>query len=329
MTIKNILSVALICLLIVSCNDKKSSQKTTLMDSTGNINHVSVVISNELWNGAIGDAVRNVLATPIYGLPQDEPMFTIAHIPPSVFSGFVTKNRTILVIEPGKDAAVTVKDNVYAQPQKVITISGKSQETIIKELQMNKDEIIRLFRNEEIAERRRQMNLSLHSTKTLQDSLGITVDFPSIYKLIKEDGNFFWYSKDIASSSGSMHLIFYDIPYDAIKKNDSTINQIIKVRDSVGKAEVPGVLEGSYMGTEDAYTPFHDKTEIDGRFAYETKGLWDLKNAFMAGPFLNYTVEDKKNNRWVVAEGFVFAPSVDKRNYMLEVEAILKTLKIQ
>ena len=327
MTIKNVLGIALIYMVIVSCNDKKGSQETVLLNSTGNLNHVSVVISNELWNGPVGDAVRNVLATPIYGLPQDEPMFTIAHIPPSVFSGFVTKNRTILMIEPGNDAAVTIKDNVYAQPQKVITVSGKSQEAIIKGLEMHKDEIIKLFRNEEMAERLRQMNLSLHSTKNLQDSLGITFEFPSIYELIKKDGPFFWYSKDI--NTGSMHLMFYELPLDAIKKNDSTIHQIIKIRDSVGKAEVPGRLEGSYMGTEDAYAPFHGETTVDGKFTYETKGLWDLKNAFMAGPFLNYTIEDKKNNRWVVAEGFVFAPSVDKRNYMLEVEAILRSIKLQ
>jgi len=49
----------------------------------------------------------------------------------------------------------------------------------------------------------------------------------------------------------------------------------------------------------------------------------------MAGPFLNYTVIDKANNRLIVVEGFVFAPAVNKRNYMFELEAILKTLHIK
>ena len=43
----------------------------------------------------------------------------------------------------------------------------------------------------------------------------------------------------------------------------------------------------------------------------------------MAGPFLNYIVEDKPNNRLLVMEGFVFAPSVNKRDYMFELESIL------
>jgi len=48
----------------------------------------------------------------------------------------------------------------------------------------------------------------------------------------------------------------------------------------------------------------------------------------MAGPFLNYTVIDKANNRLVVVEGFTYAPSINKRDFMFELEAILKTLKI-
>jgi hypothetical protein len=31
--------------------------------------------------------------------------------------------------------------------------------------------------------------------------------------------------------------------------------------------------------------------------AYEMKGTWVLKNDFMSGPFINYTIIDKENNR--------------------------------
>ncbi|HMQ43839.1 MAG TPA: DUF4837 family protein, partial [Mariniflexile sp.] len=116
--------LALVALLVMaSCKDKPSNQKI-LLDSSGNINSVSVVINNELWAGSVGDAIRNVLASPIYGLPQDEPMFTINQIPPSVFSGFATKNRTVLMIETNKEAGMEIANNVYAQPQKVIVVSG-------------------------------------------------------------------------------------------------------------------------------------------------------------------------------------------------------------
>jgi len=48
----------------------------------------------------------------------------------------------------------------------------------------------------------------------------------------------------------------------------------------------------------------------------------------MAGPFLNYTVVDKANDRLVVFEGFTYAPSVNKRDFVFELEAIAKSLKI-
>ena len=38
-------------------------------------------------------------------------------------------------------------------------------------------------------------------------------------------------------------------------------------------------------------------------------------------------VEDAQNNRWIVLEGFTYAPSVAKRDYMFELEAILRTIQ--
>ena len=61
----------------------------------------------------------------------------------------------------------------------------------------------------------------------------------------------------------------------------------------------------------------------------ETRGLWDLKNAFMSGPFINYAIEDKVNNRYIIAEGYVFAPSIAKRDYVFELESIIKSIAIK
>src|SRR5690606_40011178 len=66
-----------------------------------------------------------------------------------------------------------------------------------------------------------------------------------------------------------------------------------------GKKYIPGPTEGSYMITEEAYAPYLFETKIDGKFAYLTKGTWEVENAFMAGPFINYAVRDEKNNRYV------------------------------
>lgn len=313
--------------LLMSCGDKNASKEKFLPDASGAINNVSVVTENDLWDGRVGDAIRNVLAKPIYGLPQDEPTFTISQIPTSVFSGFVTKNRTVLKIETNKEAGITISDNVYAKPQKVIVVSGKTKEEIIDVLKANETKIVDTFRNEELTERLRQMAKSPHSFEIIKEKLGLTIQFASVYRKAKETDNFFWIRKDI--TTGTSNLMIYELPYDAIKRNDSVVNQIIKIRDSIGKAHIEGPVEGSYLITENAYTPFHGETIIDNKPTLETKGIWDVKNAFMGGPFINYAIEDKINNRWVVVEGFAFAPAVEKRNYMLELEAIIRSVKIQ
>jgi len=323
--------------LLWSCGEKKKSTEKYLPEASGAMSNVSVVVENDLWDGPIGEAIRDVLAKPIYGLPQDEATFTISQIPPAVFSDFVTKNRTILRIETNKKASITVLDDVYARPQKVIVVTGQSKASIVNTLKANASKIIETFRNAELAERQRQMAKSPHSFEAIKEKLGLTIQFASIYELAKETENFFWFRKDI--TTGHSHIMIYELPFEAITRNDSTVNQIIKIRDSIGKQYFKGRLDGklnakgetisSYMTTENKYTPFHGETILDNKPTLETKGLWELTSDFMGGSFINYTIEDKVNKRWIGIEGFVFAPSVEKRNYMLELESIIKSVELE
>ncbi|MFB9055265.1 DUF4837 family protein [Mariniflexile ostreae] len=319
--------VAFIALFLSSCGDKKSSNEKHLPDSSGNLNSVSVVVENEMWTSGVGEAIRGVLATVVDGLPQDEPMFSMSQIPPSVFSGFVTKNRTVLKIEKHKDSGVSIIDDVYAKPQRVVLVRGRNKADIVDQMNAHSEKIINAFLSAELTEKQRRISLSLHKDKTIEEKLGLTIKFPSAYRIAKEENNFFWIRKDI--NTGSMNFTLYELPYEAIKSNDSMVKQIIKIRDSVNKNMIPGPTENAYMVTEKAYTPFHFKTVIDQKPVLETKGVWDMENAFMGGPFINYVIEDKVNNRWVVMEGFVFAPSVEKRDYMFELEAIATSIKIK
>ena len=82
------------------------------------------------------------------------------------------------------------------------------------------------------------------------------------------------------------------------------------------------------MTTEKAYKPYVKKTRIKGFNSIETRGTWELKNDFMAGPFLNYIINDTVNKRFLIVEGFVFSPSSRKRDMIFELEAIFKSLKI-
>jgi hypothetical protein len=320
---KQVLVLALSIFTFMSC---ETNNKVVLPSSSGNINNLSVVVDNDLWEGSVGENIRNIIGTPLYGLPQDEPLFTMRQMPTVVFSDFARKNRTVLKIEKGKDADTKFYEDVYAKPQKVVVISGQTNKDIVEQIKANSEKIISLFKSEEIKEKQRRIKKSLQKDNNIEQSLGLTINFPSAYRVAKEDNNFFWLRRDI--KTGTMNFMVYEIPLEDISEEEA-INDIIKIRDSIGKTHVPGPLEGTYMITEEAYTPFLSKTIVDNKSAYETRSTWEVKDAYMAGPFLNYAIKDEINKRYIVFEGFAFAPSVEKRDYMFEFEAIAKSISIK
>ena len=123
--------------------------------------------------------------------------------------------------------------------------------------------------------------------------------------------------------------MIYEVPLSTIKEGDSTITDIVRMRDSIGKTHIPGPVEGSYMITEESYAPYLFEINLDNKPTYETKGIWDVKNAFMAGPFINYAIKDLQNNRYLVVEGYVFSPSIEKRDHIFEMESIIKSIKFE
>ena len=80
---------ALCLFLVLSACENINDKMVYKPQSSGNINDLSVVIDNELWESPVGESIRSTIGAPLYGLPQDEPQFKLRQIPLSVFSGFV------------------------------------------------------------------------------------------------------------------------------------------------------------------------------------------------------------------------------------------------
>ncbi|VAV84185.1 FIG00648817: hypothetical protein [hydrothermal vent metagenome] len=324
---KKIILATFSIMLFVACKEDGAKAKRIVSSSSGNINNLSVVIDNNLWEGNVGETIREIFGAEVYGLPQQEPLFSMSQMPTAIFTGFARKNRTVLKIEKGKEAKVTFLENPFAKPQKLVLITGKTNNDIIEQIKQNAPKIISEFKNEEIKEKQKRISKSLNKNNNIEQKLGLKIKFPSAYRVAKEDSTFFWLRRDI--KAGTLNILLYEMPLNAISEGDTAINDIIKMRDSIGKVYIPGPIEGSYMITEEAYTPFFKTTILDNKPTLETRSTWEVKNAFMAGPFLNYIIKDEINNRLLVLEGFAFAPSVAKRDYMFELEAILRSVKIK
>ncbi len=325
---KHLFTLLFVLLLLFSCDDgPKKSYKPA---SIGAINTVGVVISNDLWEGPVGDKLREYFAAPIVGLTSDEPIFSLEQMPQKVFTGTTRHRRAVLFVDLDTVNVAHVKTDLYATPQEIGVIKGRTQEEIIENIETSAEEIIEAITAMELKETQKRFLRSLNKEKILEEKFGVTLSLPSIYKLGKQEDNFVWIDREI--QKGSMNIIAYEIPWSSLSNDSTFVTDFIRMRDSIGKKYIPGpdVLNKiTYMTTEDAFAPYFFTTEIDGRRTIEARSIWDMENFPMAGPFATFIMDDEKNNRKLVVEGFTFAPATNKRDYMFELEAIIRTIKFE
>lgn len=312
----------ILCLLWVSC--KKKNETINQEDSKA-INTISVIIDEQLWNSEVGDSIRNKFASPVLGLPQEEPLFSLKQYPAKLFEGYSTGSRNMIVVKKGTFNRYEMRVNEYSAPQNIIHITGKSTEEILFLLEKHYHQMIKKMHDTEILEYQKIISDSLIDTKKMKKKFNSTMSIPLGYEIVLSKRKLIWYKKEI--TSGNISILMYQIPYHAIHASKA-VSDIVRTRDSIGKLYIKTRGSLTRMITDDAYSPYYSKTDIGGKIAFETKGTWQMKNDYMSGPFINYAIKDKKNNRILVLEGFCYAPSKEKRDLMFETEAIIKTLKI-
>lgn len=329
---KKAVAILILTLLVFSCKTGEGKGGYTLPTSNGKTNKILVVTKGVDWQGALGDEIRRVFGEHQVGLPQPETLLSVGQVDPSGFSGFMRNAKAILILQEGEKEGISVENNKYADPQVIVYGIAKNKEGLKNLIKNRGKEIINIFKSEDIKFTQRifkKERVDETKFKTIQN-LDITVDIPKRYRLVEDTGEFLWLRQHlksgIARGDGTNNILIYSVP---LQDENTVADNITAVRDTIGKKHIPGSKEGMYMITEQAYTPFTFESEIDGKKAYETRGKWEVKNDFMAGPFINYTIIDKKNNRLVIFEGFTYAPSVNKRDFLFELEAIAKSMKIK
>ena len=325
---KKIVLSLLTIILFASCED---NGKLILPRSSGSFNKVLVVSKGNLWQGEVGDEIRNSFSELLVGLPQPEKTLSLAQVAPNGFSKMMKSSRNIMIIEVSDKESFTTLYNKYATPQTVVYVSAKTTEELRLKVEKHHDDIIKTFKDSDI-----RILQNVFAKKRVDDSkyktfqnLNISLTIPEEFRTVDDTGDFLWLRQHlrsgIARGAGSNNILVYSLPLD--NKTEASDN-IIAMRDAIGEKHIPGSQEGMYMITEAAYTPFTVETKLKGLKTYETRGKWEMKNNFMAGPFLNYAMVDKKNNRLLVVEGFTYAPSVNKREFVFELEAIAKSINL-
>jgi hypothetical protein len=312
--------LVLIPFLLISClKTEKQPQPVS-----GKTNTISVIIDDQLWYGEVGDSIRNKFASPVWGLTQEEPLFTINQYPARLLEGFVTDSRSIIVVKKtATDKFEIIRSK--ALPHNTFRIYGKSVDDIICSIEMNGSQIIKLIRDAEIEKIQQDNSKALLNPAVLKNKFHIDLQIPIGYEYMLHKKNFIWLKKEIIS--GNTSLLIYQVPIKQLTKSSDIVGNIVKMRDSIG-LYIKGREPNTQMITGEAYAPYFSTISLDGKKTFESKGTWELKNDFMTGPFINYAIVDEAYNRILVIEGFCYSPSNQERDLMLELEAIIKSVKV-
>ena len=323
-----IILVVLAALLLTACDEQKKGR----MDrSAGGTAEILVVTQNDdQWNGMIGDSIKHFFLDYQYGLPQPEAQNDLAHVNAKGFSDLFKKHKCILEVEidPSiEKAKAETAEDLWAAPQRYVKITAPNSIAWVELFDTQKATYKRWY---DKVERERIMSVFRPSVdnnvvNAIGKKMGFTLTVPQGFFIAKDEPDFMWIRKELERSSAC--LLIYQTPYlDTAQFNR---NSLVAMRNMMLQKYVPGSFEGSYMSTETEFVPplVRYVPDFPAGYAVEMRGMWKVENDFMGGPFVSYTFADSRTGNLVTVEGYYYEPNQKKRNQLLQLEAILYSLK--
>ncbi|MCF6332135.1 MAG: DUF4837 family protein [Draconibacterium sp.] len=322
----NLIVLLLSIVMLFSCSNNGTILHSNI---TGKAGELLVVISKESWDGPTGKLIRETLAQPQLGLPQDEPIFDLIDVPQNAFKSIFKSTRNVLQTSISlnvEEEGIRFTDDVWAYPQATVQIKAKTPKKFEEIFNENKIKIMSYF----IAAEKERLTLNyikFHEKgvyNVLNKDFGVTMKVPPGFAITEQKKDFIWYKYETPEISQG--IILYTIPYHS--DSTFTVNYLLPIRDRMLKSHVPGPTDGSYMTTEKRFPQIFNIHEHNGNYASEMRGLWKVQNDFMGGPYVSLAELDAANQRVVIAFAYVYAPSKDKRNFLRQVEAMIYSLKM-
>ena len=310
---------------------KATGKKKILMPNASGLPYEMLVVMDDAqWERPVGRALFNVLDTDVPGLPQSERSFRITRVEPSgMNSNMFRIMRNIIKVDIQKDRYTQPKfkfaRDVYSHPQMMMTLQAPDEASLAQYIEENAQSIIDFFTksemNREISNLREQHNPMV--SNLAKELLGVDIWVPFEVDNYKKGKDFLWASTNTGKKD--MSIVLYSYPYT--DTNTFTLEYFLNKRDSVMKVNIPGGPEGSYMTTQRDYVYVEDAT-VHGKYAQVARGLWKVQGDRMGGPIVSHSRVDEVNGRVIVAEAFVYAPEMLKRDLIRRMEAALYTLQL-
>lgn len=315
--------------LLAACNspETKALKKRS---SSGKTCEVLVVADKGQYNAATKVLIDSIFCSPQDGLPQPESRFDVVYIPVSSLHNtqMFRMHRNIVVcdIKEGNPDKLYIHHDQWAEPQTVIDIAATSEASLCNLLRRHADRIVEEIYGDEYRRMDRVFydDRNVELMNRVEQKFGFTLSLPKEFMWAKEQGDFAWLRKE--TKDFGLGVLVHVMPYLDEMQFDTA--KIYNRLDTMMRREVAGPADGSYMGTERRVALESRKVEFGGaKYCVETRGLWRLFGDFMGGPFVSYCILSPDGSEIVELTGYVYCPRFDKRDYLMQVDGICRSIK--
>ncbi len=326
---KAFVKILAICAALASCfavQGCKGRRGALLPNISGKAGEIIVVIEKNDWEGNLGTALRDLLACDCPFLASKEPLYTLVNVTPAGFADLFKVHRNIIYFDINPQVAktgVTFLQDKWAQPQCVIGIAAYDSQGALELLQSNAPVILSAV---EQAERDRVIRNSLRYEQKdiapqVAEIFGGSPHIPIGYQLKKKTSDFVWIADEKQKSIQG--ILIYKYPVDGAAEDAFKLPVILAHRNAAMQANVPGMFDNTWMTTSAQVPASLEYLRYRGRDFAQVRGYWEVKNDFMGGPFVSHSFYNRDGSEIIVAEAFVYAPSMDKRQFLRQAESIL------
>lgn len=311
-------------LVLTACNRKPKDREQYLPNITGNAGEVLVVINKGYWEGELGSTLREILAGEYPFLPQREAVFKLFNATPGGFTGSYLLHRNIVIVNVSPEVDTTgirMTRNSWAKPQVIVTVSATTPEEASELISGNRELIVNTIEQAErdrlIASSKKYEDKEVRMAVT--ENIGGSPYFPTGFTMKKNTPEFMWISQE--TTYVNQGILIFKFPYT--DSSQLTPEYLKNKLHDLWQANVPGMRENSYMTFNKVIDPGFNNIEYNGQTMVEMRGLWEVENDYMGGPFVAHSFYSRDGKDMIVTEAFVYAPRYDKRLYMLQAEALL------
>lgn len=341
-------------MMLTSCRGDLTSGLTQKPAAMGRINDVVILADKELVESPIGDTLAYYFESAYPVLPAEEPIFDLRFMTPLDLDAkplrkelrtFVvvadvsdTTSRTTRMLreDMGKekfkrclsDASYTssMGKDKWARDQIIIYLFGNGKDNIAKSIRTNFPSIATRINQHDLKNLSATVfglqNQNKALTSLVLDSFGLNIKIPGLYKKAMLQDNFLWVRMDTKEINQS--LVFRKFPYK--DKSQFDLNNVIQLRNEYGKQYIHTGFADAYMSTNVIDLPAYEYTYIhNGIYIKEVRGIWETVNDFMGGPFVSYMLHNEAKGEIVFIDAFVFAPGKEKRDFVQQLDCIVKT----